>query len=283
MSLLNAVLRAIFDTVLWPFHALPALVGLVVLSIPVSIAMLLVFKKTSNQDKLATVKSRIHASLFEIRLFNDSLPAIFRAQGEILRTNLAYLGLSLVPLLWMIVPFVLMIGQLQYYYGYRGFSPGDETVVTVDLREDWRELGVPVSESGRPQLDLRLPSELELASPGVWLPSLDQLLWRVKVVATDEADLELAVTAGEQAWTKSVRISEELGRRAPTRVEATFGSQLLHPAEAPLPADSPLRAISVAYPEAGPMFFDLSVWVWLFFGITIVVAFALRKPFGVTI
>ena len=62
-----------------------------------------------------------------------------------------------------------------------------------------------------------------------------------------------------------------------------FVGELLNPAEPPLPKGSPLVSISVAYPEAGPMFFDLSMWVWIFFGLTIVVAFLLRKPLGVTI
>ena len=56
--------------------------------------MLIVFKKTSNQARLEAVKKQIHACLFELRLFSDDLPAILRAQGEILRHNLRYLGLS---------------------------------------------------------------------------------------------------------------------------------------------------------------------------------------------
>ena len=47
---------------------------------------------------------RLHAALFEIRLFNDDLSAIFRAQAEMLRHNLTYLRLSLVPMIWMFVP-----------------------------------------------------------------------------------------------------------------------------------------------------------------------------------
>ena len=54
--------------------------------------MLLVFKKTSNQAKLEAVKRQIHACLFEIRMFSDDLPAILRAQREILRHNLRYIG-----------------------------------------------------------------------------------------------------------------------------------------------------------------------------------------------
>ena len=75
MSLLNALLRVLFDAALAPFRGLHPLVGLTVVSLLVSIGMLLVFKRTSAQDQLAAVKRRIHAGLFEIRLFNDDMLA----------------------------------------------------------------------------------------------------------------------------------------------------------------------------------------------------------------
>ena len=71
--------------------------GLAVVSLATAILMLLSFKRTSNQTRLAAVKRQIHAAIFEIRLFNDDLRAIFRAQREILRHNLTYLRLSLRP------------------------------------------------------------------------------------------------------------------------------------------------------------------------------------------
>ena len=65
------------------------------------------FRATSNQDAIAAVKRKIQAGIFEIRLFNDDLRAMFRAQVDILRHNLTYIRLSLAPMVWMIVPLVL--------------------------------------------------------------------------------------------------------------------------------------------------------------------------------
>src|SRR5512136_557410 len=133
MSLVNALLRALFDLALAPLRSLPAVVSLTLVALVVSIFMLLVFKRTSDQARLAAVKRRVHAGLFEIRLFSDDLRAIFRAQGEILRANATYLRLSLVPMVWIIVPLVLVMAQLQFQYGYRGLTPGQPALVTADL------------------------------------------------------------------------------------------------------------------------------------------------------
>ncbi len=275
MSTLNAILRRLFDAALYPFRELHPLVGLAVVSLVVGIGMLLVFKATSNQEKLGAVKRKIHAGLFEIRLFNDDLRAILRAQGDILRHNLTYIRLSAVPLLWMIVPFVLIVAQLQFHYGYRGLEPGAQTLVKVELAE---------AGDGRPAIQLTVPEGITIEAGPVWVPPLRELSWRIS--ARRPGDYELALTAGGETYTKSVRVSDAVVRRSPVRLEPGFVNQLLYPAEDPLPASAPIRAVTVTYPEgnAGIEGWE-SEWTWmiLFILLSIVFAFALRKPLKVTI
>ena len=151
MNFVNGALRPLFDALLLPFRALPPIVGLLVVSLVAAIGMLLVYKRTSNQDRLEAVKRQIHACLFEIRLFKDDVPAILRAQTEILRHNAKYLALSLVPMLWMIVPLTLVIAQLQFHYGYRGLRPGEDFIVKARLSQLFSE--VVMRDRGRPPGD----------------------------------------------------------------------------------------------------------------------------------
>jgi len=162
MSAVNAALRPVFDLLLAPFAAWPPIVSLVVVSLLVSVLMLVVFKKTSNQAALAVVKRKIHAGIFEIRLFNDDLRAILRAQNEILRHNLTYLRLSLWPMLFLLPPLVLVIAQLQFHYGYQGLRPGQRALLEVDLS--------PEAASGaRPRARLDLPAGLRAETDAVWI------------------------------------------------------------------------------------------------------------------
>jgi hypothetical protein len=55
MSVVNAALRLAFDLLLAPFAAWPPMVSLALVSLLVSIQMLVVFKRTSNQVQLAAV------------------------------------------------------------------------------------------------------------------------------------------------------------------------------------------------------------------------------------
>ena len=279
---MNALLRPAFDALLLPFRGFHPLVGLAVVSFLTSVLMLVMFKRTSNQDKIAAVKAKITAGLFEIRLFNDDLGAIFRAQGEILRHNLTYLGLSLVPLVWMIVPIVLIIAQLQFHYGYRGLEPGESALLTVELREDWPERlsGDAKGTAGEPAVELVAPDAFRIDSPAVWLPSLDELVWRI--TPQEYGDWELGVKLGDEEYSKTVRVSDEIVRRSPSRLAPAFIDQVLYPAEPSLPKHSPIQAILVSYPETGSAA-GMPIWLWIFFLLSIVFAFALKGRFGVKI
>ena len=279
MSFLNSILRRLFDAALAPFSGLHPLVGIAVVSLVVGVAMLLVFKWTSKQDKMTAVKRQIHAGLFEIRLFNDNLRAILRAIGTILRHNLRYLGLTVVPLLWMIVPFVLIVAQLQFHYGYQGLEPGARALVEVELDKTAGGLG-----GGRPAITLEEPPGLTVEAGPIWVPAKRELTWRIR--ADEQGDYELVLKANGGEVTKSVRVSDQVVRRSPKRVAAGFFNQLLYPAEDPLPASSQIRSISLGYPAGNAGFEGWEseiTWMLFFLLLSIVFAFALRKPLKVTL
>jgi len=288
MAFVNSILRAVVSALLFPFRGLHPLVGLVVVSLVTGVAMLLVFKATSNQAGIAAVKRKIHACLFEIRLFNDDLRAILRAQGELLRHNLTYLRFSLVPLLWMIVPFVLLIAQLQFHYGYRPLAPESPALVEVVLAEGWEEAlpaGAVEDFDGftRPAVALEAPEGVRIETPGVWAPEAREMTWRV--AGERPGEYELAVEVGGERYTKSLRVAEEAGVRllSPIRPDRNVFQQLLYPAEPPLP-DGPVRSIAVAYPDAEVWFLGWTThWMVVFFILSIVFAFALRNRLGVSI
>ena len=120
---------------------------------------------------------------------------------------------------------------------------------------------------------------LELDSPGVWVPSKGEMVWRLS--ATEPGDYELQVQAGGETFAKSVLVSDQTVRRSPRRV-TSIGDQLLYPVEKPFSKSDPIRSISVGYPE-DPEVLLMPRWMWIFFVLTIVFAFAFRKPMGVTI
>ena len=279
MKIINSILGTVFELLMMPFRTLPML-GLVLISAVVAVGMLLVFKRTSNQEQLDAVKRRIHACLFEIRLFNDDIGAIMRAQLEILRHNMTYLRLQLVPLVFILPPMILLLTQLQPFYGYSGLEPGESALLQVTLNPDGELAGgVGFQVDEKPDVSLELPAGVLLDSPSVWVPSQGEMAWRL--IADQPGEHDLAVRVGSDTYSKSLVVSEEAIRRSPMRVTSFF-DQFLYPVEKPLAKDGPISSIELTYPE-DPYFLLMPKWMWIFFVLTIVFAFALRKPMGVTI
>jgi uncharacterized membrane protein (DUF106 family) len=277
MSILNALLRAIVDGLLYPFRGLPPIVGLAVVSLLTSVLLLVVFKKTSNQKALEAVKRKIHAGLFEIRLFNDDFRSILRSQLDILRHNLTYLRYSTVPMIWTLPPLVLLIAQLQFHYGYESLHVGRPALVKATVRAS-------DGSGSKPAIRLEAPGPgIEVEEPPVWIPSLREMAWRIE--PRTAGDYELRIVNGSESVTKSVRVmdgSDSVLRRSPLRVRG-FLDELLYPAEPPLPS-SAFESIAVTYPEANVDVFGFELhWMIVYFALSIAFAFLLRGTFKVTI
>ncbi len=286
---MNALVGRAVDFLLFPFRQLPPIAGLAAVSLASAVALLLIFRKTSDQARLAAVKRQMRAAIYEIRLFNDDLRAIVRAQAEILRHNLTYLRLTLVPTLWILVPLGLLIAQLQFHYGYGGLRPGHPVLVKAQLRnavvnrgpDPVRVLGrLSAPEGGRVAL-LDAPDAIDVLTPAVWFPATGEVIWRIS--PKTPGAYELQVRADGESFSKTLRVSDEVVRRSPARLERGFLNQLLYPAEPPLPEGAAVTAITIAYPRAEIRVLGWELhWMIVYFGLTMVFAFALRKQFNVT-
>ena len=282
MWIINSIFGVVVDLARFPFREMSPMIGLTCFSLAAGVGMLYVFKWTSDQKGLEDVKRKIHAGIFEIRLFSDDIRAIFTAQRDIFRYNFVYLRLALAPLLWMIIPFVLMVAQLQLHYGYEGLMVGEPVIVKVAMsgeRAVYNGLGVE-GGVGSSVVELEVPDGLRLETPRLTIRSLNQAEWRL--VADEPGSYELGIRVGDQVYFKSVEVSSQVVKRSPIRTDR-FLDQLLYPGEPGFPSGAAVSAIEVLYPEREVNFFGWDThWLVPFSIIAIILAFALKKPLRVT-
>ena len=267
MAALNALLTRLVDSFLRPFEEASPLAGLAVVSFISAIGMLLVIRVTSDQARVVAVKRQLQACVFEIRLFNDDARAMLRALGEMLRHNLTYMRLSAVPVLWMTVPLGLLLAQLHSHYGYDGLAVGHQAVVKARLRS--------APNASSPQARLAAPPGIRIETPPVWIPSVREVAWRV--AAEQPGDYVLQVQIGEDAFTKSILVSDAIVRRSPLRTDERLLNQLIHPGEPPLPVGAEVESIAVTYPRRVVRVLGREIhWMVVFFALSIIFALALR-------
>ena len=282
MSAVFGLMRPLIDAILFPFRGLSPLVGLTLVSLIFGVAMLVVLKYTSNQEKIEAVKRKIFAGLFEIRLFNDDLRAILRAQWDVLRHNASYLWLWTIPLLVMIPPLILLAGQLHFHYGYTGLTIDEPVVVEAQLADRFSTRGNE-GQAVKPVASLEVPEGLEVEAGPVWATPLNELSWRIRPVT--EGDYVLKITVDGETFEKAISVGDgAIQRRSPVRPAPTFLDQLLYPAEEPLPAGGAVTSIGLLYPPGtgGIGWASELSWMLVFLFLSVVFTFALRKPFGVT-
>jgi hypothetical protein len=276
MTTVNQLLCWGFDWLLRPLAHLPPLAGLALVSLPTAVAMLLVFRATSNQARLAAVKRSIHAVFFEIRLFSDDVPAIFRAEAEMLRHTWTYLRLSLVPMLWMIVPLTIVVVHLDSFFAHRGLTSGTHALVTAAVRQGTQAGSAPL----RATLDA--PPSIRIDTPAVSFPQSNEVLWRI--TPTTSGSYMLRVRVGGRAYDKTLEVSDDVVRRSPARNAAGFWEQLLNPSEPPLLESDTVTSIAIDYPSRDIRVLGWDVhWLVAYLLLSMLFAFVLRRPFGVVL
>jgi len=269
---LNQALTGLFDLLFAPIEALPPWAGVVVLSLATAFVVLFAFKWTADQRGLAASKRAMQAGIFEMRLFNDDVIALLRAQGEVLRQTLRYLRYSLAPTLWLVVPFLVVMVQMEFWFGYRGLSLDQPALVTVHLAD--------TSESMPKSASLSVPRGLRVETPAVVLPSAREIVWRIRPDAAGDYDVEIVLDGVRSR--KSIVVSERVARRSPLRPGTGPWRQLTNPSEPPLHASSHLDAIVVNYPEREVTVAGWNVgWAGVYLALTLVFAYLLKGVVGV--
>jgi hypothetical protein len=268
-SLFNTIGSALFAVLGW----LPAVAVIAVLAVLTAAGSLVVFKWTSNQEKIRAAKAPMKGHLLGILLFRHDLRMLFASLGGALGRSLANLRFLALPLAVMIVPLFLLFVQFEMHLGSRGLAVGEASVLRVHVAD------------GADLDSVRLvpPDGVAVETPGVRVsdPSagLREVDWRIRAKADGEH--ELTVEAGDERVAKSVTVGSGPALVSHLRAKGFFDA-LLYPTEPALPAAGTIDRVELGYEPVTYAFLGID-WAWwvLFLVVMILALFALRGPLGV--
>jgi len=275
MWIFNSLFGKIFEIIFLPFRSLSPWIGMILISFLTGLLMLFIFRFTSNQEGIRKVKNKIKAHLLELRLFKDSLALSLKAQGNILLSNLRYIGYSGKPLLVMIIPLVLILIQLNLWFGYHSLKPGEETILKVRLKEGQNLLDVNFSVQ---------PSQsLFIETAPLRIEEENEINWRLK--AKEKGIHILTFQVNGQSFTKKVAVAQKpLTKISPIKMRRNFIDELFNPGEQPLPSEQPVKNIEIKYSSKHMNLFGWHIhWIIAYFALSIIVGFALKGIFKVEI
>lgn len=265
---LNHFASVIAGILLAPIAWLPGWLSATVIAAVTGVIMLLMFKYTSNQAAIKHTRSQIKANLLALSLFTEDLRVGLRVQVALLLGAARLLALSLVPMLVMLVPMCLVLGQLALWFQARPLFVGEETVVTVQLAE------AAVQSLQQIQFD---PGTAATVTVGpVRVPSKHMVCWNIQTAKPGLHQLTFSV--GDQRFTKELAVGGNYMTVSLSRPASSLGDVLIHPREQPFAAASPVQSIAVTYPHRSSWTTGTDWWMAYWFVASMVAAF-LAKPF----
>ena len=125
------LLYAAADLVLAPFLALPYWAGVTALSVVLGALLLLMFRALTPQARIARVRDRMTAAVYEMRLWIDSPRQVLRAQGRLLGLTLTYLALATPALIIAAGPVGLLCLRADEAWSVRPLAPGETALVRL--------------------------------------------------------------------------------------------------------------------------------------------------------
>ncbi len=222
-----------------------------------------VLKRGTASADLRTRATLIVAHLLEFRLFGDEPALIFKVQWDLITANGRLLRLFLVPLLWLLLPFLALMAVLDGAFGHAALTAGQSSVITVQYR------------SARDLMDdrigLKSSRDIAVESPPVRVPADAQVSWRVRALSPVSASVQIDVDG--RSLTKTIAAGKQLRWLSTVRA-GTFRSFLLHPLEFPF-SDPKIEWISIEYPSA--TLFGTRWVVWFFLASLAGAALALMR------
>jgi len=264
LDLVTRIMTTLGDAAFAALSVVSPAWALVIISAITGVAMLLIWRYTSNQKAIADVRNKISANLLATRLFKDNLSVTFRAQRQIIWQSIRLLGYSFRPMMIMLAPFVLVMVQFGLRYEHRPAAAGEVVRVTAVIR--------PQADLSDLDQSLVLPDGV-LADPNdpCRVAPLRTLDWRL--TPTQPGEYVLLFQDGQRTIEMPLITGGDLPRVSVVR-GGGFWDRLLYSAEPSIPAASRFEQIRIGYPNRSTPMIGLDMH-WLITLLVLSIVFAL--------
>ncbi len=279
-----AALNAVFDGLDLALGWMGSFWVVTILSAVVGVLFIMAFPHISWQAGIVKFKDKGKYNLLGIRLFQDNLGSVVRSTGGTLGWNLGYLGLNIVPMVFLALPFMAVWFQFNSLYAFDPLKVGDQQVIVAQLHDSvdpaevelvvpegagWSVVGEPVRIAGGP----------------------GERFLNFTLSADAEGEYEIVYRHGGEELTKQVAIGESGGRLAPVRsahpwtMFLSAKDPVVYFGEGVLAQDSFLQTVLVDYPRAavGPFGGGEITIMLIFIIVSMAFGFGLKGFFGVEI
>jgi hypothetical protein len=267
---INYFLTRACDMLLWPFAKFAPFWGIFFLSVVTSLFVLVVYRAISNPQKVKDTKNQIKAHILAIRLYRDFWKTIIVSFFKSLYYTGKYFVLNLIPLFVVLPLMFLLFVQMDIRYGMRPFRVNEDIMVKAGFSQDISKLSV----------ELQADPHFQTRMNPVFITALREVNWKLR--ASQNGASDIAINVNGTTVRKNLLIGESVPALSNKKMAASSWAHFIYPVEkllAPAPA---LKYISLEYPSRSIGFLGIHThWLVYYLVLTMIIALALKKRFGV--
>jgi uncharacterized membrane protein (DUF106 family) len=273
IRLINIPMNAVGSFLFAPISMIPGWLSNTIISALTGVFLLIVFKYTSNQHAIGKVRDDIKAHMLALKLFKDNVVVILSSEARVFKGAFLLLFHAIRPMLIMIAPLVLLLGQLGLWYQSLPLSQNQEALVTMQFNEN--------EEPTWEDVVIEPLSAIKVISGPVRVYSKKQSVWKIK--ALEDGYHSMVFRMGVHSFRKELAIGDGFMRVSVERPEYKWSNILLNPWEEPFNSDSSVWSIYVDYPERYERVWGIPWWLVYFFIASMVFAFIFKPLLKVRI
>ena len=237
----NRLANYAFDACMAPLAALGRWAEIFGVAAVLGIVVSLIFAALVRRERLRQARDELWAALFEVWLYRREPLLVWQAQLALLKANLRYNSILLVPVVLSLLASAPLLIQAHYRFAFAPIPSGAETLLTaVSAR--------PADDMAQMDCKLEWVQGAGVLSPSVREPVLHRLVWRLRPEGSGKHVLRL--TGCGQTVEFPLYVGDFAGSIAPARQVGVL-AHFFSPRALPLKDDSGWGRIYVEYPRAG--------------------------------
>jgi len=128
-------LSSILDPVFGPLLYLNPFIAIILISFLISLFIVLIYKKFTDQDLMKRLKTEIKELQAEMKTLRDKPDQMMKVQKKAMETNTKYMMQSFKPTLFTFVPIIIIFGWLNAHMAYYPLVEGDQFSITAEFIE----------------------------------------------------------------------------------------------------------------------------------------------------
>ncbi len=224
---------AILDPVLGPLLSLHPLLAIVIISFLISLFIVFIYKKFTNQDLMKRLKTEIKELQAEMKQLRDKPDKMMKVQRKAMETNTKYMMQSFKPTLLTFIPIIIVFGWLNAHMAYWPITDGLQFPITIEFEEGASGTVALDAPTGLQVLDS--PDQEIAAGKAEWVLAGEPDTYTLRYSYSGrefEHRLIITESTSERDYAKPVLTAKDLGMKETGLAKLTIGNKKVQPLKA---------------------------------------------------